>query len=130
VKDVVLDKDNMVTRIRKFDISKVNLNNIRFFVVANIIKLKRKTKRVKLLELISTARIEFDQAADRLPPKNTSTKPSFIASDKTLFRLIHCNFDPSIRESMKKVPKDEVDSRRKERDAYESLLDIYDDEVK
>ena len=116
------------------DISKVNLNSIRFFVGANVIKLKRETKRVKLLELISAARIEFDRAADRLLPKNASTKPSFIASDKTLFRLIRCYFDPSIRESMQKVgnslPKEEVDSRRKERDAYESLLDIYDDEVK
>jgi len=41
VKDVVLDKDNLVTRIAKFDISKVNLNNIRFFMGANNIKLKR-----------------------------------------------------------------------------------------
>jgi len=103
VKDVVLDKDNMVTRIGKFDIIKINLNNIRFFMGANNIKLKRETKRVKLLDLISAARIEYERAADRLLPKNASTKPSFIETDKTFFRLIHCYFDPSIRESMQKL---------------------------
>ena len=103
VKDVVLDKDNMVTRIGKFDIMKINLNNIRFFMSANNIKLKRETNRVKLLDLIATARLEYERAANRLLPKNANTKPSFIESDKTFFRVIHCYFDPSIRVSMQKL---------------------------
>ena len=134
VKDVVLDKDNMVSRIGDFDIARVNLNNIRFFMGANNIKLKRETKRVKLLDLIAAARMEYDRAADRLLPKNASTKPSFIATDKTFSRVIHCYFDPSIRGSMQKLgnslTKDEVDSRRKKDDAYESLLIIYNDSLK
>jgi len=134
VKDVVLDKDNMVSRIGDFDIAKVNLNNIRFFMGANNIKLKRETKRVKLLDLIAAARMEYERAADRLLPKNASTKPSFIETDKTFFRVIHCYFDPSIRGKMQKLgnslTKDEVDSRRKKNDAYESLLIIYNDELK
>ena len=134
MKDVVLDKDNMVTRIGDFDITKINLNNIRFFMGANNIKLKRETKRAKLVDLIAAARIEYERAADRLLPKNASTKPSFIETDKTFFRVIHCYFDPSIRVSMQKLgnslTKDEVDSRRKKIDAYESLLLIYNDELK
>ena len=134
VKDVVVDKDHLVTRIGPFDIHKVNLNNIRFFVGANNIKLRRETKRVRLLELISTARIEYDRAADRLLSKNASTKPSFITSDDTLFRIIHCCFDPSIREDMQKLGnslcKDEIDSRRNKVESYESLLGIYDDGMK
>ena len=107
VKDVVVDKDHLVTRIGPFDIHEVNLNNIRCFII-----LMEDTKRVMLLELISAARIEYDRAADRLLPKNASTKPSFITSDDTLFRIIHCNFDPSIREDMQKLGnslcKDEI----------------------
>ena len=90
VKDFVLDKDNMVSRIGNFDITKINVNNIRFFMGANNIKLKRETKRVKLLDLIAAARIEYERAADRLLPKNASTKPIFIETDKTFFRVIHC----------------------------------------
>ena len=63
VKDIVLDKDNTVSRIGDFDITKIN--NIRFFMGANNIKLKRETKRVKLLDLIAAARIEYERAADR-----------------------------------------------------------------
>ncbi len=134
VKDVVLDKDKIVSRIGDFDIVKVNLNTLRFFMGVNNIKLKRETKRVKLLDLIAAARMEYDRAADRLLPKNASTKPSFIATDKTFSRVIHCYFDPSIRGSMQKLgnslTKDEVDSRRKKDDAYESLLIIFNDSLK
>jgi len=123
-----------VTRIGPFDINKVNLNNIRFFMGDNNIKLRRETKRVRLLKLISAARIEYDRADDRLLPKKASTKPSFITSDDTLFRIIQCYFDPSIREGMQKLGnslcKDEIDSRRNKTESYESLLGIYDDDMK
>jgi len=70
---------------------------------ANNIKFKKETKTVNLLGLISAARIEYDRASDRLLPKSSSTKPSFVTSDDTFLRLSNYYFDPEIWEDMQKV---------------------------
>ena len=70
---------------------------------SNNIKLKKETKRLKLLELISNARTEYEIAANKLLPKNSGTKHAFLTTDNTIMRLISCHFDPEIRENMQKV---------------------------
>ena len=129
MKDIVLGPDKTVIRIGQFAIGKINLNNIRFFMSANNITLKKETKRLKLLELISNARTEYEIAANKLLPKNSGTKPTFLTTDNTILRLISCYFDQEIREEIQKIgsalSKDEVDSRRMKADAFEIILPLH-----
>jgi len=113
---------------------KITLNNVRFYMRKNSIKLLRKTRKHDLVGLIAKAKLEYDAAADKLLPKNAGTKPAFITCDITLTRIIACYFDSSIRSAMQSVgnsvTKDELDSRDFKFKAYSKLLELYNDPAK
>ena len=134
IKDIVLDERKNVSHIGSYPIKRITLNNVRFFMSANSIKLNSKTKKCDLVERIANAKLEYDRSVDSLLPKNAGTKPSFITTDNTFIRVIQCNFDPTVREHMQSLGNckscDELDTRGDNNSAYEALLNIYCDEVK
>ena len=134
VKDIKLNENKEVTHFGTYEVDKVNLNNVRFFMSKNSIRLLRKTKKKDLLDLIAKARVEYDAAANKLLPKNAGTKPAFITDDVTIQRVINCYFDSSIRANMQSIGnslcKDEIDSRDMKDQAVGKLLNIYNDATK